>query len=84
MLHTEYYKDGTPCVCDEMDRKYHLSGALLREVPFKNGQISGTEMCYFKSGAVNSEHPYLDGMKHGIEKWFSASGIQKVSQDRDP
>ena len=56
-MHKEYYKDGTPCECDEMKRVYFVSEALRSETPYVNGKKHGNERCYYRSGALEKETP---------------------------
>ena len=75
MLHTEYYKDGTPCECDEMHRVDFASGALWQEIPYVNGERHGSIREYFESGALSWVAPYVNGKEHGIEKGYYKSGV---------
>jgi antitoxin component YwqK of YwqJK toxin-antitoxin module len=75
MLHTEYYRDGTPCECDEMERYYYFpSRALLSETPYVKGKKHGVRRAYFESGALQWLIPFVKGIKHGITKQFLESG----------
>jgi len=61
MIHTEYYKDGTPCECDEMQRFRNDSGDISGETPCVNGKKHGIEKQYYSSGALEWETPYVNG-----------------------
>ena len=68
MIHTEYYKDGSPCECDEMHREYYR--ALISETPYVNGEKHGKAKGYYASGALKYVIPYINGKIHGIEKQY--------------
>jgi hypothetical protein len=77
MIHTEYYKDGTTCECDEMKRFYNCTivGATL-ETPYINGKANGIEKLYFyDSGALWSTTPHVNNKRHGIQKRYYESGL---------
>jgi antitoxin component YwqK of YwqJK toxin-antitoxin module len=75
MLHTEYYKDGASCECDEMQILRNVStGGVYWETPYVNGRMHGISKWYYKSGALKSEDPYVNGEEHGIEKQYYESG----------
>ena len=75
MLHTEYYKDGTPCECEEMKRFYNCSvGDVMWETPYINGKVHGTERVYYDSGALRSTILYVNDRRHGVQKMFLESG----------
>jgi antitoxin component YwqK of YwqJK toxin-antitoxin module len=75
MIHTEYYKDGSPCECDEMHREYYE--ALISETPYVNGKKHGKAKGYYASGALKYVIPYINGKIHGIEKQYFESGVLK-------
>ena len=76
MLHTEYYKDGTPCECDEMHRDYYFpSGSVWTEIPYVNGKKHGTIKYYYETGGLSSEVPYENDRVHGITKWYYKTGV---------
>ena len=75
MLHIEYYKDGTPCECDEMKRFYYESGILEWETPYVNGKVHGTERVYNGSGTLQSMIPYVNDRKHGMQKQFLSGAL---------
>ena len=79
MIHTEYYKDGTPCECGIKKRYfgYYASGALAWEVPYVNGKKHGLEKEYYESGALAWEVPYVNGKKNGVYKEYYESGALK-------
>ena len=77
MIHTEYYKDGTPCECDEIKRGHYASGTLWYEAPYVNGKHHGITKEYYKSGDLEWETPYVKGKWHGIEKRYTGHGILK-------
>lgn len=75
MIHTEYYKDGTPCECDEMRRlTYFGAKELFRETPYINGRRNGLRREYYPSGGFRCKTPYADGKIHGREKMYYPSG----------
>ena len=76
-MHEEYYKDGTPCECDEMKRVYFVSEALRSETPYVNGKRHGLDKEYFESGVLSWVVPYVNGREHGIEKSYYKSGALK-------
>jgi antitoxin component YwqK of YwqJK toxin-antitoxin module len=57
-MHIEYYKDGTLCICDEMERTYYDSGALESEIPRIKNKICSAERWYHESGALDWENPW--------------------------
>ena len=72
-MHTEYYKDETPCECDEMYRGYHDSGSVWREIPCVNGKEHGIVKYYYEAGGLSEETPYVNGKKHGTARWYYKS-----------
>ena len=74
MIHTEYYKDGTPCECDKMRREYHFSGFLEAEAPIVSGKMHGTRKTYYESGALETICLFKNGKEHGTTKVFYESG----------
>ena len=75
MTHTEYYKDGTPCECDEMKRFYNcFVGDATWETPYINGCRNGIEKYYYDSGALRGIIPYVNDKRHGIQKRYYESG----------
>ena len=78
MLHTEYYKDGTPCECEYMEREHYYSTALQSEIPYINGKIHGIVKFYYESGAMEWESPYTNNKKHGLYKEYSESGTLEL------
>ena len=76
MIHTEYYKDGTPCECGIKKRYfgYYASGALAWEVPYVNGKKNGVYKEYYESGALKWEIPYVNDKRHGMQKRYYESG----------
>jgi antitoxin component YwqK of YwqJK toxin-antitoxin module len=80
MLHIEYYKDGTPCECDKMERDYYCQNedgvqTIARESPIINGHHHGIERLYYMSGVLSDETPYVNGKWRGIERQYSSSGV---------
>jgi hypothetical protein len=75
MIHTEYYKDGTPCECDKMVR--FSIDYVTWETPYINGKRNGTERAYYDydSGNLRSMIPYINGKRHGIGKRYLESGL---------
>jgi antitoxin component YwqK of YwqJK toxin-antitoxin module len=75
-MHTEYYKDGTPCKCDRIYRDYHFpSGSTWKEIPYANGKMHGIIKYYYETGGLSSAIPYKKGRAHGIAKWYYETGV---------
>jgi len=74
-MHIEYYKDGTPCKCDEIRREYfHNSDDLLSEVPIVHSKIHGIKRVYCYSGILHGIVPYKNGLRQGTQKVYYESG----------
>jgi antitoxin component YwqK of YwqJK toxin-antitoxin module len=73
-MRTEYYKDGTPCECEEMGRRYYKSGALAWEAPYIKNKRHGVEKEYYESGIIASEIPFEKDVLHGTKKEYYESG----------
>ena len=58
----------------EVRKEYYESGALLWEIPYKNGKEHGMAKVYYESGALRYETPRVNGEKHGIAKHYYESG----------
>jgi len=77
----EHYKDGTPCECDKMVRKYFpmsggplpdrpFNGQLYSELPYVNKKANGERRAYWENGFLKSRIDYKDGKKHGHAKEY--------------
>ena len=75
MLHTEYYKDGTPCECSEMRRWYYSVGTLEYEVPYVDGEKHGITKVYYEAGALKCVMLYVNGKPNGIQKEYHETGV---------
>jgi hypothetical protein len=74
MIHTEYYKDGTPCECEEMKRYNCAIGGATWEMPYVNGKKNGVYKEYYESGALKWESSYVNDKRHGMQKRYYESG----------
>ena len=75
MIHTEYYKDGTPCECDRMERiRFYGSEVLVSETPYVKGVRHGTQKGYYSSGGLSFTTQYISDVRHGIYREFHPSG----------
>ena len=63
----------------EIRKIYYISGALMAETPYVDGNIHGIEKHYYESGALDWEVPYVNGKLHGIEKGYYESGALRYS-----
>jgi antitoxin component YwqK of YwqJK toxin-antitoxin module len=80
MIHTEYYKDGTPCECDFMVRDhFSRTRALWCETPYVNGKKHGIERWYYYSGALHAKSPYVNNKKQGTEEVYYESGALELA-----
>jgi antitoxin component YwqK of YwqJK toxin-antitoxin module len=55
-------------------RCYYESGALMREVPYKNNKPHGVEKLYHESGALAWETLYMNGRRQGRERRYNKAG----------
>lgn len=69
-----YYKAG---VKDSLFRDYGYdfdkkTEIILREIPLKDGKMSGIVKTYFNDGTIKSEKGYRDGVEHGIDRIYDS------------
>ena len=53
---------------------YYESGALNREVPFKNGLNEGVGKSYYENGQLAVERGWRNGKEEGLWKCFDEYG----------
>ena len=75
MLHTEYYRDGTPCECDVLYKELHPFGSFLwKEIPYINNKRQGIQKIYYESGALRGEVILVNDYRQSISKTYYESG----------
>lgn len=76
-IRTEYYNDGTACICDQMVKIYYTSNKIKEEIPFVGNTRHGVCKKYYESGALETECPYVYGLENGVVKTYYESGAIK-------
>jgi len=72
-MHTEYYKDGTPCKCDYMRRGYDENGNVDWETPYVNNKRHGIGKEY-DNGFLILETSFVNGKRQGDQNSYFDSG----------
>lgn len=61
-----------------VEREYHSNGKLMRETPYKNGEIEGMVKQYYENGNLVVEIPFKNYKANGIAKWYYENGNIKT------
>lgn len=57
-----------------VEREYHSNGKLMRETPYKNGEMEGMVKQYYENGNIKTEAIYKDNKQEGVIKMYYTSG----------
>ena len=57
-----------------LEKKYYASGKLAREIPLKDGLISGEVKDYYENGKIRSTANFVNGVIDGVVKKYNQAG----------
>ncbi|WP_339019992.1 toxin-antitoxin system YwqK family antitoxin [Fusobacterium animalis] len=57
-----------------LEKEYYASGKLAREIPLKDGLISGEVKDYYENGKIRSTTTFIDGDIDGVVKKYNQAG----------
>ena len=57
-----------------LEKEYYASGKLAREIPLKDGLISGEVKDYYENGKIRSTATFIDGDIDGVVKKYNQAG----------
>lgn len=57
-----------------LEKEYYASGKLAREIPLKDGLISGEVKDYYENGKIRSTANFVNGDIDGIVKEYNQAG----------
>ena len=57
-----------------LEKEYYTSGKLAREIPLKDGLISGEVKDYYENGKIRSTATFIDGDIDGVVKKYNQAG----------
>ena len=57
-----------------LEKEYYASGKLAREIPLKDGLISGEVKDYYENGKIRSTATFIDGDIDGVIKKYNQAG----------
>lgn len=57
-----------------LEKEYYASGKLAREIPLKDGLISGEVKDYYENGKIRSTAIFIDGDIDGVVKKYNQAG----------
>jgi len=71
---TDMVKDREGRIIDGIDRQFTGNGTLLKEIPYKDGQLDGTVKVYFETGELKTEVHYEKGRREGFARRYYKEG----------
>lgn len=57
-----------------LEKEYYASGKLAREIPLKDGLISGEVKDYYENGKIRSTANFVNGVIDGVVKKYNQAG----------
>lgn len=57
-----------------LEKKYYANGKLAREIPLKDGLISGEVKDYYENGKIRSAANFVNGVIDGVVKKYNQAG----------
>lgn len=57
-----------------LEKEYYASGKLAREIPLKDGLISGEVKDYYENGKIKSTANFVNGVIDGVVKKYNQAG----------
>lgn len=57
-----------------LEKEYYASGKLAKEIPLKDGLISGEVKDYYENGKIRSTATFIDGDIDGVVKKYNQAG----------
>jgi antitoxin component YwqK of YwqJK toxin-antitoxin module len=72
MNENTYYEDGR--IKDGIVIIFYNNDKIMKETPYKDGEINGIQKEYTFEGNISVETPYIDGLINGIVKLYFTNG----------